>query len=86
VNLGLRDSKPSEQVYKGIRDCVKTIYKQNGLKGLYRGMGMLFLNFTFDSRPRFISVAILTNFFVLQLHHYMESFLIPVLSSISMKR
>ncbi|XP_047079363.1 mitochondrial carrier protein CoAc2-like [Lolium rigidum] len=38
VNLGLRESKPSEQVYKGIRDCVKTIYKQNGLKGLYRGM------------------------------------------------
>jgi hypothetical protein len=42
VNLGLRESKPSEQVYKGIRDCVKTIYKQNGLKGLYRGMGMLY--------------------------------------------
>lgn len=38
VNLSLIESKPSEQVYKGILDCVKTIYKQNGLKGLYRGM------------------------------------------------
>lgn len=38
VNLSLRESKPSEQVYKGILDCVKTIYRQNGLKGLYRGM------------------------------------------------
>uniref|UniRef100_A0ACD5ZJX5 Uncharacterized protein n=1 Tax=Avena sativa TaxID=4498 RepID=A0ACD5ZJX5_AVESA len=38
VNLGLRESKAYEQVYKGILDCVKTIYKQNGLKGLYRGM------------------------------------------------
>ncbi|KAL5208144.1 hypothetical protein ABZP36_032579 [Zizania latifolia] len=38
VNPSFRESKPSEQVYKGILDCVKTIYKQNGLKGLYRGM------------------------------------------------
>ncbi|VAH98798.1 unnamed protein product [Triticum turgidum subsp. durum] len=38
VNLSLRESKPSEQVYKGILDCLKTIYRQNGLKGLYRGM------------------------------------------------
>ncbi|XP_044953543.1 mitochondrial carrier protein CoAc2-like isoform X1 [Hordeum vulgare subsp. vulgare] len=38
VNLSLRESKPSEQVYKGILDCVKTIHRQNGLKGLYRGM------------------------------------------------
>ncbi|XP_066329812.1 mitochondrial carrier protein CoAc2-like [Miscanthus floridulus] len=38
VNMGFRESKPSEQVYKGIMDCVKTIYRQNGLKGIYRGM------------------------------------------------
>uniref|UniRef100_A0A8R7VBN9 Graves disease carrier protein n=2 Tax=Triticum urartu TaxID=4572 RepID=A0A8R7VBN9_TRIUA len=38
VNLSLRESKPSEQVYKGILDCLKIIYRQNGLKGLYRGM------------------------------------------------
>jgi len=38
--VGFRESKPSEQVYKGIMDCVKTIYRQNGLKGIYRGMGM----------------------------------------------
>ncbi|KAL6592266.1 hypothetical protein ACP70R_049530 [Stipagrostis hirtigluma subsp. patula] len=38
VNVGLRECKPSEQVYKGILDCVKTIYRQNGLKSLYRGM------------------------------------------------
>ncbi|VAI69354.1 unnamed protein product [Triticum turgidum subsp. durum] len=37
-NLSLRESKPSEQVYKGILDCLKIIYRQNGLKGLYRGM------------------------------------------------
>ncbi|KAF7046034.1 hypothetical protein CFC21_055089 [Triticum aestivum] len=37
VNLSLR--VPSEQVYKGILDCLKTVYRQNGLKGLYRGMG-----------------------------------------------
>uniref|UniRef100_A0A453NT66 ADP,ATP carrier protein n=2 Tax=Aegilops tauschii subsp. strangulata TaxID=200361 RepID=A0A453NT66_AEGTS len=42
VNVSLRESKPSEQVYKGILDCVKTIYRQNGLKGLYRGMGTLY--------------------------------------------
>ncbi|XP_066329896.1 mitochondrial carrier protein CoAc2-like isoform X1 [Miscanthus floridulus] len=40
VNVGFRESKPSEQVYKGIMDCVKTIYRQNGLKGIYRGMDM----------------------------------------------
>lgn len=38
VSVGFRESKPSEQVYKGIMDCVKTIYRQNGLKGIYRGM------------------------------------------------
>ncbi|CAN6250864.1 unnamed protein product [Urochloa humidicola] len=38
VSVGFRECKPSEQVYKGIMDCVKTIYRQNGLKGLYRGM------------------------------------------------
>nr|BAD25656.1 putative mitochondrial solute carrier protein [Oryza sativa Japonica Group] len=38
VKLSLREYKPSEQVYKGILDCVKTIYRQNGLRGLYRGM------------------------------------------------
>jgi len=38
VNVGFRECKPSEQVYKGIMDCVKTIYRQNGLKGIYRGM------------------------------------------------
>uniref|UniRef100_A0A0D9VDY5 Uncharacterized protein n=1 Tax=Leersia perrieri TaxID=77586 RepID=A0A0D9VDY5_9ORYZ len=36
--LSFRESKPSEQVYKGILDCVKTIYRQNGLRGVYRGM------------------------------------------------
>ncbi|CAL4889047.1 unnamed protein product [Urochloa decumbens] len=38
VSAGFRECKPSEQVYKGIMDCVKTIYRQNGMKGLYRGM------------------------------------------------
>ncbi|TVU33139.1 hypothetical protein EJB05_24925, partial [Eragrostis curvula] len=38
VNINFRESKPSEQVYKGILHCVKTIYRQHGLKGLYRGM------------------------------------------------
>ncbi|PAN04810.1 hypothetical protein PAHAL_1G093200 [Panicum hallii] len=38
VNVGFSECKPSEQVYKGIMDCVKTIYRQNGLKGIYRGM------------------------------------------------
>nr|CAB3449387.1 unnamed protein product [Digitaria exilis] len=38
VNASFRECKPSEQVYKGIMDCVKTIFRQNGLKGLYRGM------------------------------------------------
>ncbi|XBI76279.1 hypothetical protein VPH35_069538 [Triticum aestivum] len=36
VSLSLRE--PTEQVYKGILDCLKTVYRQNGLKGLYRGM------------------------------------------------
>ena len=48
--MGFRESKPSEQVYKGIMDCVKTIYRQNGLKGIYRGMGMHVLHFTVFSR------------------------------------
>ncbi|OAY83978.1 Graves disease carrier protein [Ananas comosus] len=34
-----RAPPPSEQVYKGILDCITKIYKQNGLKGLYRGVG-----------------------------------------------
>ncbi|KAK3156400.1 hypothetical protein QOZ80_2AG0106800 [Eleusine coracana subsp. coracana] len=38
ANVSFRESKPSEQVYKGILHCVKTICRQNGLKGLYRGM------------------------------------------------
>jgi hypothetical protein len=46
VNVGFSECKPSEQVYKGIMDCVKTIYRQNGLKGIYRGMGMHILYFT----------------------------------------
>ncbi|XP_042396953.1 mitochondrial carrier protein CoAc2-like [Zingiber officinale] len=28
-----------EQVYRGILDCILKIYKQNGLRGLYRGVG-----------------------------------------------
>ncbi|VAH98800.1 unnamed protein product [Triticum turgidum subsp. durum] len=78
VNLSLRESKPSEQVYKGILDCLKTIYRQNGLKGLYRGMGMLFFDFQILLKakilflgqkslmllPRFNYVAILTDLLV----------------------
>ncbi|XP_072964474.1 mitochondrial carrier protein CoAc2 [Typha angustifolia] len=33
-----RGLSPTEQVYKGILDCVIKIYRQNGLRGLYRGV------------------------------------------------
>ncbi|VAI69351.1 unnamed protein product [Triticum turgidum subsp. durum] len=77
-NLSLRESKPSEQVYKGILDCLKIIYRQNGLKGLYRGMGILIFYFNILLKakilllgqksllllPRLNYVAILTDLLV----------------------
>lgn len=31
-----------EQVYKGILDCFSKTYKESGIRGLYRGVGMDF--------------------------------------------
>jgi hypothetical protein len=30
----------NEQVYRGIRDCLSKTYKEGGIRGLYRGVGM----------------------------------------------
>jgi solute carrier family 25 protein 16 len=30
----------NEQVYRGIRDCLSKTYKEGGVRGLYRGVGM----------------------------------------------
>lgn len=30
----------NEQVYRGIRDCLSKTYKDGGIRGLYRGVGM----------------------------------------------
>lgn len=38
--LNVKGLVPGEQVYKGIRDCFSKTYKEAGIRGLYRGVGM----------------------------------------------
>lgn len=38
--LNVKGLVHSEQVYKGIVDCFSKTYKEAGIRGLYRGVGM----------------------------------------------
>lgn len=38
--LAVKRHAQRDLVYKGIRDCFSKIYKEAGLRGLYRGVGM----------------------------------------------
>lgn len=42
AKLNVQGLTSKEQVYKGIRDCFSKTYKEAGLRGLYRGVGMDF--------------------------------------------
>lgn len=71
--LSVKGHFPKEVAYKGIRDCFSKIFKEAGVKGLYRGVGM------FSEPDDLVSkLSIVTNFltFVIlfQLPHSMESF------------
>ncbi|CAA7397307.1 unnamed protein product [Spirodela intermedia] len=39
TQLNMRMLSPTEQVYKGIVDCILKIYRSCGIRGLYRGVG-----------------------------------------------
>ncbi|XP_011093695.1 mitochondrial carrier protein LEU5 isoform X2 [Sesamum indicum] len=45
--LSVKGHVPTELVYKGIRDCFSKIYKEAGMRGLYRGVGLLGQTFTY---------------------------------------
>lgn len=40
-NSSVKGVLGSEQVYRGILDCFSTTYKEAGIRGLYRGVGMI---------------------------------------------
>jgi len=40
TNLNVSGMVNNEQVYRGIRDCLSKTYKEGGIRGLYRGVGM----------------------------------------------
>lgn len=42
TKLNIQGLMNSDQVYKGICDCFSKTYKEAGLRGLYRGVGMDF--------------------------------------------
>lgn len=39
--LNVKGIIPSEEAYKGILDCFAKTYRAAGLRGLYRGVGMV---------------------------------------------
>lgn len=41
ANLNGKGLVGNEELYRGIRDCFSKTYKESGVKGLYRGAGML---------------------------------------------
>lgn len=55
VNAQVKDSKvnfragmtsiSTQPAYNGIRDVLMSVYKEGGMRGLYRGVGMFVLHF-----------------------------------------
>lgn len=41
-NYGMKGAQ-SQNVYKGIRDVLSSVYREGGFRGLYRGVGMYLL-------------------------------------------
>lgn len=38
--LNVKGAMMNEQAFRGIRDCFTKTYKEAGIRGLYRGVGM----------------------------------------------
>ncbi|CAH1441045.1 unnamed protein product [Lactuca virosa] len=41
--LNMKEAMSSEHAYRGIRDCFSRAYRDAGIRGLYRGVGMNFV-------------------------------------------
>lgn len=41
--LNIKEAMSSEHAFRGIKDCFSRTYRDAGIRGLYRGVGMNFL-------------------------------------------
>lgn len=73
--LNVKSHVPRDVVYKGIRDCFSKIYKDAGVRGLYRGVGMYVAVVPYGSIEDSCASCSDTYVSVCQLHHSTESFL-----------